>query len=157
LLDALDGTQLRIHLIGNGRLRDDLLCVAKKIQLELSITPRVEHHLLPLHINRSKIYVNLAAWEGHPKAMVEAMACGCVCIGAKSPGIKNLILDGETGLLVEPEPQRIRSAIEALLRNKELAERLAKNARDYAVEHFSLDKVFIQYKNLFEAISTENI
>lgn len=152
LLEALAGTQLKIHFIGDGRLKDKLRSLALEKRLAVEITPRVEHSLLPLNLKRSKIYVNLASWEGHPKSLIEAMACGCACIGAKSPGIENLILDGKTGLLVDPQPELIRSAIERLLHDTELAERLGKNARDYAVEHFSLDKVFYQYKTLFEEV-----
>lgn len=152
LLNALSGTKLKIHLIGNGRLKEKLQSLAEENLLQVEITERVEHSLLPQHINSSKIYVNLAKWEGHPKALIEAMACGCACIGAKSPGIENLIIDRETGILVDPEPQQICSAIKMLLKNKELRERLGKNARDYAVEHFSLDKVFAQYKKVFEQI-----
>lgn len=152
LLNALSGTKLKIHLIGNGRLKEKLQSLAEEKLLQVEITERVEHSLLPQHINSSKIYVNLAKWEGHPKALIEAMACGCACIGAKSPGIENLIIDRETGILVDPEPQQICSAIKMLLKNKKLKERLGKNARDYAVEHFSLDKVFAQYKKVFEQI-----
>ena len=149
LFDALSGTQLKIHLIGNGRLKDKLKSLAKEKSLQVNITERVENSLLPQHINNSKIYVNLAQWEGHPKTLIEAMACGCACIGAKSPGIENLILDGKTGVLVEPEPQQIRNAIELLLKNKRLRLQLGENARSYAVEQFSLDKTFEQYKKVF--------
>lgn len=133
-------------------MKDKLKSLAKEKALQVKITERVEHSLLPQHINGSKIYVNLAEWEGHPKTLIEAMACGCACIGAKSPGIDNLILDGETGVLVEPQPHQIRSAIEKLLKNKQLRQKLGENARNYALEHFSLEKVFDQYKNVFNEV-----
>jgi len=155
LLDALAGTQRKIHFIGNGRLKDKLKSLAKEKALQVKITERVEHSLLPQHINGSKIYVNLAEWEGHPKTLIEAMACGCACIGAKSPGIHNLILDGETGVLVEPQPHQIRGAIEKLLKNKQLRQKLGENARNYALEHFSLEEVFDQYKNVFNEVLTK--
>ena len=152
LLEALAGSKLRIWLIGNGRLKDDLRSLAEETKLDVKMTPRIEHTLLPQSINRAKIYVNLAIWEGHPKALIEAMACGCACIGAKSPGIQNLIIDGKTGLLVDPEPGQIRSTVERLLTNRELREQLGTNARNYALEHFSLAKVFRQYRDLFEEL-----
>jgi glycosyltransferase involved in cell wall biosynthesis len=152
LLEALADTQLKIHFIGSGRLKDELKSLANKSGLELQITPSVEHTLLPQHINSSRIYVNLASWEGHPKALIEAMACGCPCIGAKSPGIENLIIDGQTGLLVDPEHKQIYDAVERLLQDTELANRLGKNARDYASKHFSLDKIFCRYKEIFEKL-----
>ncbi len=152
LFEALSGTNTKIHIVGNGRLKIKLSCLAKEKLLDIKMTERIEHNLLPQHINRSKIYVNLAEWEGQSKALIEAMACGCACIGAKSPGIENVIIDGETGILVNPEPRQIRTAIERLLENKELREHLGKNARDYAVEHFSLEKVCEQYEKVFEEV-----
>ena len=152
LLESLSGSGLKIHFIGDGKLREKLSDFASKNSLHLQITDRIEHDLLSSFFNRSKIYVNVSKWEGHPKAMVEAMACGCACVGAKSPGIENLLIDGQTGILVDPEPSKIRSAIDRLLEDGQLRERLGKNARDYAVKHFSLEKVFEQYNNLFNEV-----
>ncbi|MFC1739651.1 glycosyltransferase family 4 protein [Planctomycetota bacterium] len=155
LLNVMSGTQRKIQIIGNGRLQDKLTHLVRKNQITVEIKPRVEHKLLPANINRSKIYVNLAEWEGHPKALIEAMTCGCACIGAKSPGIENLIINGETGILIEPEPKQIRDTVQTLLGDKALRERLGENARNYAIEHFSLDKVFEQYKKVFEEVLTK--
>lgn len=148
LLESLARTDVKIHIIGNGKLEKQLNDFAKQNLIDLTLTPRVENSLLPRYFNRSKIYVNVAQWEGHPKAMIEAMACGCVCVGAKSPGIENLIIDGQTGILVEPDAKQIREAVERLLADEKLREHLGKNARDYAVEHFSLDRVYQQYKQV---------
>lgn len=145
LLDALAGTNYKIEIIGQGEMQQELSDMADTNSAEVILTGRVENNILPDHLNRSKIYVNLASWEGHPKALIEAMSCGLACIGANAPGIKNQIIDGETGLLVEPEPRRIRDAIERLLADEKLREHLGKNAREYAVKNFSLDTVFEIY------------
>jgi len=154
LLESLSESKLKIHIIGAGKLSKKLSDIANKNSIDLTITQRVEHSVLPTHFNNAKIYVNLALWEGHPKSLIEAMACGCACIGAKSPGLQNLIIDGKIGVLVDPEPRQIRAAVEKLLENKEARESLGRNARDYAVEHFSLDKVFERYKELFKEVLT---
>jgi len=152
LLDALAGTRVTARIVGSGRLKEELERLAQEMKINLRITQRVEHELLPRLFNSSKIFVNLAEWEGHPKALIEAMACGCACIGARSAGIENLIIDGETGMLVKAEPQRIREAVETLLGSDQLRRRLGQSARDYAVRHFSLDKVFEQYKRMFQEV-----
>ena len=152
LLEALAETNYKIEIIGQGKMEQQLVNIADRISAEVVLVKRVENDMLPEHFNRSKIYVNIAAWEGHPKALIEAMSCGLACIGAKSPGIKNLIVDGQTGLLVEPEPKQIRSAIERLLADKQLREYLGKNAREYAVRHFSLDTVFEIYRQTCESL-----
>ena len=150
LLESLSGRNLKIHFVGGGKLADEFVNIAGKSSIDLKVTPRVEHNLLPSLFNNAKTYVNLAKWEGHPKALIEAMACGCACIGARSPGIENLIIDGETGILIDPEPENVREAVTQLLADSALRLKLGDNARDYAIEHFSLDKVFRQYMKVFE-------
>jgi glycosyltransferase involved in cell wall biosynthesis len=152
LFEALRSTETKVHIIGNGNLRGKLSSLAKEKLPYARITPRIEHSLLPKYINASNMYVNLAEWEGHPKALIEAMACGCACIGAKSPGIENLIINGQTGILVSPEPHQIRCTIEMLLRDNNLREQLGKNAREYVEKYLSLDKVFEKYSNLLQEI-----
>jgi len=152
LLEVLAETNYKIEIIGQGKMEQQLVNIADRVSAEVVLIRRVENDMLPEHLNRSKIYVNIAAWEGHPKALIEAMSCGLACIGAKSPGIKNLIVDGQTGLLVEPEPKQIRSAIERLLADEQLREYLGKNAREYAVRHFSLDTVFEIYRRTCESL-----
>jgi len=152
LFEALRGTEIKVHIVGNGTLRQKLSSLAGEKLPHAKITPRIEHSLLPKHINASNMYVNLAEWEGHPKALIEAMACGCACIGAKSPGIENLIINGQTGLLVSLEPRQVHSAVKLLLSDNNLRKQLGKNAREYVQKHFSLDKVFEQYRNLFQEV-----
>lgn len=149
LLKSLAASSLNIHFIGNGKLEANLTDLAKKFLLKLTITNRVEHHELVSHFNHSKIYINLAQWEGHPKALIEAMACGCACIVAKSPGLQNLIINNKTGIIVELAPEQIRAAVNKLLENKDLRDDLGRNARDYVVKHFSLETTLEKYKKLF--------
>ena len=40
--------------------------------------------------------------EGHPKVLLEAMACGLPCVASDCAGNRSLITDGETGLLFDP-------------------------------------------------------
>jgi len=152
LLEALVGMKVRAHIIGQGGQRQELSDFIEANNLDVTLTPRIENQLLPFYYNRSKVYLNIAQWEGHPKALIEAMACGCACVGAKSPGIENLLIDGQTGLLVEPEPSQIRGVVRRLLEDEELRARLGRNARQYAVEHFSLDKVYQQHKQICEQL-----
>ncbi len=152
LLEALQDMEIKIHIIGDGLLKDQISRLAKNKAPDIKMTQRVEHKELPRIMNGSKIYVNLSEWEGHPKALIEAMSCGCACVGAKSPGIENLIINGQTGIIVEAEPLQVRNAIKNLLTDSRLREQLGEKAREYAKEQFSLERVFEKYLNLFHEI-----
>ncbi len=148
LIDALAGTDLKILIIGDGREHKNLLEKTKKTGLNLEIKKRVDNDRLPELLNRSKIYVNVSKWEGHPKAMIEAMSCGLPCIGADSPGIKNLLQNGKTGVLVKPEHDNIKKAVKRILNENDLADNLGQNARKYVKQNFDLEKVFRKYEKV---------
>jgi glycosyltransferase involved in cell wall biosynthesis len=69
------------------------------------------------------------------------MACGLPVIGADSPGIRELICHGETGWLCGTDSASIRTAIQLLLADAALRQRLGRNARRFVEENFTLDRI----------------
>ncbi len=58
----------------------------------------------------------MSDYEGLPISLLEAMACGVVPVARKIPsGIPELVLEGETGLLVDASPEKAASALIRLL------------------------------------------
>jgi glycosyltransferase involved in cell wall biosynthesis len=69
------------------------------------------------------------------------MACGLPVIGTRVSGIKELIRDGETGLLCETDPDSMRASIQRALGDPDLCKKLGINARKYIEDHFSLQRI----------------
>jgi glycosyltransferase involved in cell wall biosynthesis len=92
-------------------------------------------------------------YEGHPKTLLEAMSCGLPVVGTDVPGIRELIVHGETGYLCDPSSQGIRAAIGELLWNKDLRKRIGTNAREYVVENVSLSKIVDKELALLREVS----
>jgi len=68
--------------------------------------------------------------EGFGLVFLEANAYGKPCIGGRSGGVPDAVLDGETGLLVDPwDPMDIARAILRLLKDQDLATHLGGNGR----------------------------
>ena len=59
----------------------------------------------------------------------------------RAPGIREVLRDGETSLLAEPEPAALAAAIRSLLDNTDLARRLGANARREAETVYSLSSI----------------
>jgi glycosyltransferase involved in cell wall biosynthesis len=152
LIESLAGTGYNVTIIGHGKLQGRLRDIAKEKGVNLTLTTRIENNQMPSYLNRSKIYINVASWEGHPKALIEAMSCGCACIAADSPGLKNQMSDGHNGLLVNPDPVEITVAIDRLVNNADLRKQLGENARTHAVQNFSLNAAFEQYKEIADSL-----
>ncbi len=76
--------------------------------------------------------------EGLPTALLEAAACERPIVTTDVPGCREVVQDGETGLLVPPnDPAALAAAVERLLDDPGLRRKLAKNARLRVEENFS--------------------
>jgi glycosyltransferase involved in cell wall biosynthesis len=73
-------------------------------------------------------------------ATLESMCMGRPVIATRSRGIVDFVIDGETGILVEPgDAAAMREAIQDLLAHPEEARRLGRNARQLVEEELNLD------------------
>ena len=83
----------------------------------------------------------LPSWaEGLPNAMIEAMAAGLAVVVTGVGAIPELIADLRTGLLVEPRnTDALTGALDEIIQNGELRERLARVAHRVAVREFEVD------------------
>ena len=76
--------------------------------------------------------------EGFGVACLEAMAHARPVVATNAGGLRDLVVDGETGLVVPPrDAAALRAALERLLGDRELRRRLGTAARDRARERFS--------------------
>jgi glycosyltransferase involved in cell wall biosynthesis len=128
-------------LIGEGEQSQSLQILAEQLQANAIFLGILPHHRIPLEINRSQAFILPSFSEGHPKALIEAMASGATVIGGNSTGIRELIRHGETGLLCDTDVDSIRAAIRQVLDHPDLASQMGKQARQYIFENFSLEKV----------------
>ncbi len=89
--------------------------------------------------------------ESFGRVIVEAFACGVPVIATKVGGYNEIINDGENGLLVEPHnSDAIAEAISKLLKDTELAEKLAKAGRKKTEELYTMEKALDETKAVYE-------
>ena len=75
--------------------------------------------------------------EGFPLAVLEAMMAGRAVVASRVGGIPEMIVDGETGLLVPPKDAgALASALAWLIASPSLRDRLGKAARSRAMQEF---------------------
>ena len=122
---------LPLVVAGDGPLRD-------RLPQALGWVPHDE--LLRLY-ERAAVVACPSHREGYGIACAEAMAHGRPVVASAVGGLRDLVVDGETGLLVPPDDVRaLREALERLLGDAELRRRLGAAARARAAEHFSWDR-----------------
>ncbi|MSP60739.1 MAG: glycosyltransferase [Myxococcales bacterium] len=73
--------------------------------------------------------------EGTPTVILEGLSAGLPVCATRVGGAETVLRDGETGLLVDPEPRSLRTALERLAGDPALRERLALAARIEGERH----------------------
>ena len=91
--------------------------------------------------------------EGLPKALLEACAAGKPVVSTDIPGCRDIIQDGYNGLLVPPkDPGALAKAIEQLLQDPQLRQRMGAAGRETILGGFTAEeinrKTIEQYKSL---------
>jgi glycosyltransferase involved in cell wall biosynthesis len=83
--------------------------------------------------------------EGVPKVLLEAASARLPIVTTDRPGCRDVVVHGETGLLVqERDATSLANAIERLLADADLRERLGERARERVVARFTIDRVIAE-------------
>ena len=99
----------------------------------------IQHPTLAAELlNRCEAFVFPSRYEGTPKALLEAMACGVPVIAARSPGITEVVTHDQTGYLCGISALEIRAAISTVLKDPALRDRLGRDGARYVKDHHAL-------------------
>jgi glycosyltransferase involved in cell wall biosynthesis len=130
-----------IHL-GHGPLENE----EKEFARELGVSDQVvflgKSIKVDKHLSLADYYLMPSLREGLSISCAEAMSSGKVCIVNNVPGLQGMIIDHETGFLVDfSNLEEVAETLIEVHNNPALKKRVAENARNYVIEHFSLTNV----------------
>ena len=149
LLKALKDLPYTINLIGSGEQAEQLEEFANKNDIDANFLGNIPNHELPRILNEHELFVLPSLWEGMPKTLLEAMACGLPAIGTKIDGTKEVIEHGKNGILCDTDSNSIRHAIMSVMGEEGLKQRLGKKARITIEQRFSLEKLLDKELGLY--------
>ena len=90
--------------------------------------------------------------DGIPTVLIEAMAMEIPVVATRVSGIPELVVDGETGLLVAPDDAAaLAEALARMFRDWDMARRLARAGREMVVSQFNGEASARQLRRLFDA------
>lgn len=100
-------------------------------------------------------YVHTARADNLPNTVVEAAACGVPVIGFDTGGVKEIIQDGISGMLSRTGDMNdfVKSVFNAVFQ-KDSDRKFGKNAREFAVQQFSMEKVAGEYMKVYEDLKS---
>ena len=91
--------------------------------------------------------------EGVPRILIEAAACGRPIITTDMPGCREIVKDGVNGLLVPArDVKALADAIEVLLKDRELRNRMGRQGREMVERDFSQQKVIAETISLYDEL-----
>lgn len=114
-----------------------------------------ERHDMPEVFAQADMVVLPSYREGLPKVLIEAAACGKPIVTTDVPGCREVVVNGDNGLLVPArDAKALASAIRELLNDPVRREAMGRRGRERAEAEFGLDKVIQQtlalYRELLE-------
>ena len=129
-------------IYGDGELRGEVERIAKKLQplIKICVKGWAEREDLPRILNDIRLIVIPSYTEGLPNIMLESMACGAPVLANRVGMIEDIIIDGETGYLInDNDASTIASGITAALSDPRLGE-VSEAAEKLVRQKYSFDK-----------------
>jgi glycosyltransferase involved in cell wall biosynthesis len=75
-------------------------------------------------------------------SLLEAMSAGCTIVASDTPPLKEAIIEGKTGRLVNFfDKQALANTVSELLADKTQADKLSENARQFAIKNYDLQSI----------------
>lgn len=161
VFETLRFVNLNFHalIIGDGPQRDMLLRCRDQWKLQNRVHFLGRRDDVARIMPSFDVLLNCSAYEGQSNSILEAMSLGIPVIATDIPGNRDLVVDGETGILVpdcgEDFRLRRRTFVEnvlMLLEHTELRRTMGENARRRVAEQFSLDQMVRRYAELYRSL-----
>ncbi|MFZ2874200.1 MAG: glycosyltransferase family 4 protein [Phycisphaerales bacterium] len=104
-----------LEIVGDGPERTQLEQLAASLNAPVRFMGDLHPGELLTRLRACALYLQASESQGHPAALLEAMASGAPVLVAKGPELEGLVIHGQTGLRLDPTPEAFALAIEEAL------------------------------------------
>jgi len=140
-LARLETPNVQLLIVGDGPLRGDLERLAAELRVDAAFAGRLPHADVLRLMRTCRVFAQCSNWEGHPKTVLEAQAQGAALLGVHAPGLSEAIEPERTGVLTADDESAIARALDRLLNDAALCDRLGEAARSDVRARCGLDAV----------------
>lgn len=141
----------RLFLIGDGSLRAEALELLNDAKLADKVWLPGERNDIPEILRSLDIFVLPSKAEGISNTILEAMASGLPVIATRVGGNPELVLDGQTGCLVEKEDvEGLSFAMQDLVADKQKRRQLGEASLQRIQAEFSIDSMVDRYRRVYD-------
>ncbi len=154
LVEAMSGlSDAELWLVGDGDIRSDLEQQAVMLGLGDRVKFLGQRSDVPHLLRQADVFCLPSLTEGLPLCVIEAMAVNLPVVATRVGGLSELVMDGETGFLVEPKkPAVLRDRLGQLISDPALRERMGAAGRRRVEEQFSLSTMLRRTREIYESV-----
>ena len=145
--------QSRLLLVGDGPDRAIVEQEVKNLGLDNQVIFTGFRHDIPQVLDVCDVFVSASLKEGMPYTLIEAQAAGVPVVATNVIGNRDVVLDQETGLLVQAEDsEEMAKGIIRMIEEREYALELAKKGQKRVEEFFTIDHVTEQLFDIYKGL-----
>jgi glycosyltransferase involved in cell wall biosynthesis len=149
-----ESPKIKIIIVGEGPLHMQLQKQVEQIHVEDMVFFLGFREDIPQILCSLDLFVLSSYLEGMGTSILDAMACRLPVVATKVGGIPEVVVDGETGLLVPPKRSAsLAKAILKLYKNKDLAEKMGEKGYRVVHEKFSAESMADRIIDLYNQLA----
>jgi glycosyltransferase involved in cell wall biosynthesis len=151
-LAKLRGRHFHALIVGDGPDRPAVEAELRRLELTEAVDLTGEREDVAEILAASAVFVLSSRSEAFPMSVLEAMAAGLPVVATRVGGLPELVVEGETGLLVPAgDPEELAAAIARLLDDPDLRERFGSAGRARVETHFGLEPFLDAHLELYRS------
>lgn len=155
LISEMD-TDVRLMIVGEGELRNELKDIAMKNKIEDNVIFTGARNDVSDILSAFDIFTQFsidAGGETFPVALIEALAAGLPVIGSRVGDIEYMIDNSKNGYLVEPENiSQFKRLLLKIIQNAKLRGEMGKSSREKFLNEYTLEKMIINMEDVYRKV-----
>jgi glycosyltransferase involved in cell wall biosynthesis len=149
---ALAGRPWRLEVLGDGACRERLEQLATARRIEVRFAGHVDD--VRERLPEFDVFALPSRAENFPVALLEAMAAALPVVATRVGGVPEIVLDGETGILVDPEsPRALAAALDSLADDAAARRKLGTAGARRVVEQFTAKRMATRMSELYHSVA----
>lgn len=153
---AQNHSDLHLIIVGTGSKEKELKDQTQRLNINQQVTFAGYRKNIHDYLHHYQIFVIPSLHEAHPLVLMEGMSHGKPIIATRVGGIPEVIVNHENGLLINPEDVTdLTMALETLLTNPKLQQKIGQAARKTYEEQFTVQRMVCETEKVYDQLRTK--